>query len=179
MVRPLSETLENLSKLGPVGPENSNTLIWGDLPAAPQRPPMGPEKPCQLIRLEFPEPLGTLMPMARILFFLFSFVTSTIRSRLSLQLENAVNLSDSSGKRSHFPLPKFLIARSRTSDIVQESSRFSLKLTVPEKPRCISFYLGWSSIKCREKVAAALAAYSCQRSSLAELPSSHIPRMTR
>jgi hypothetical protein len=50
---------------------------------------VGPEKPRQLIRLEFPAPLGTLMPMARVVFFLVSFVTSTIRSRLSLQLENA------------------------------------------------------------------------------------------
>jgi hypothetical protein len=47
--------------------------------------------------------------------------------------DGTVNLSDSSGKRSHFSLPKFLIARSRNSDFVQKSSRFSLNLTVPSR----------------------------------------------
>ncbi len=43
----------------------------------------------RLILLKVSQPLGTLMFMARILFFLFSLLTSTLRSRLSLQLEIA------------------------------------------------------------------------------------------
>ena len=50
---------------------------------------MGPDKPCQLILLKVSPLLGTLMFMARVLFFLFSLLTSTLRSRLSLQLEIA------------------------------------------------------------------------------------------
>ncbi len=50
---------------------------------------MGPDKPCQLILLKDSQPLGTLMLMARIFWFLFSLLTSTFRSRLSLQLEIA------------------------------------------------------------------------------------------
>ena len=48
---------------------------------------VGPEKPCPLILLKVSQPLGTIMLMARILCFLFSLLTSTFRSQLSLQLE--------------------------------------------------------------------------------------------
>ena len=50
---------------------------------------MGPDKPCQLILLIFFQPLGTLDFMVRVLCFLSSLLTSTFRSRLSLQLEIA------------------------------------------------------------------------------------------
>ena len=40
-------------------------------------PPVGPDKPCQLILLKVSPLLGTLMFMARVLFFLFSLLTST------------------------------------------------------------------------------------------------------
>ena len=50
---------------------------------------MDPDKRCQLILLKFPQPLGILMFMARLLCLLPSLLTSTHRSRLSLQLEIA------------------------------------------------------------------------------------------
>ncbi len=50
---------------------------------------MGPDKPCQLILLKLSRLLGTLVFMARVLCFLFSLLTSTLRSRLSLQVEIA------------------------------------------------------------------------------------------
>jgi hypothetical protein len=48
-----------------------------------------PDNLCRLILLQILLLLGTLISMAHILCFLFSVLTSTIRSRLSLQLEIA------------------------------------------------------------------------------------------
>ena len=48
-----------------------------------------PDNLCRLILLQILLSLGTLISMAHILCFLFSVLTSTIRSRLSLQLEIA------------------------------------------------------------------------------------------
>ena len=48
---------------------------------------MGPDKPCQLIRLTFFQRLGTLLLVARVPCFLSSLLTATFRSRLSLLLE--------------------------------------------------------------------------------------------
>ena len=50
---------------------------------------VGPDNLCRLILLQILLSLGTLISMAHILCFLFSVLTSTFRSRLSLQLEIA------------------------------------------------------------------------------------------
>jgi putative transposase len=48
-----------------------------------------PNKSCQLILLKVSRQLDTFVFMARVLFFLLSLLTATLRSRLSLQLEIA------------------------------------------------------------------------------------------
>jgi hypothetical protein len=48
---------------------------------------VGPDKRWRLIVLKFPQPLGTLMLIVRVLCFLSSLLTTPFRSRLSLQLE--------------------------------------------------------------------------------------------
>jgi len=50
---------------------------------------VGPDKSCKLVLLKISQLLGTLMFMGRVLYFLFSLLTSTLRSRLSPQLEIA------------------------------------------------------------------------------------------
>ncbi len=63
-------------------------LVRASGPSAPS-PPVGPEKPSELILLKKCEPLGNLMVMARVLCFLLALLTSSLRSRVSLQLEIA------------------------------------------------------------------------------------------
>ncbi len=67
---------------------------------------VGPDNRCQLILLKFPQPLGILMFMAHILCFLSSLLTSTFRSRLSLQLEIAALRHQLSTFRLHGQRPR-------------------------------------------------------------------------
>ncbi len=75
---------------------------------------MGPDKPCQLILLKLSQLLGTLMFMVCVLYFLFSLLTSTLRSRLSPQLEIAALRHQLStyrldGQRPHITPPDRLL----------------------------------------------------------------------
>ena len=75
---------------------------------------VGPEKPCQLILLKVSQPLGTLIFMARVLCFLLSLLSCTLRSRLSLQLEIAalrhqLSVYRLNGRRPHIAPPDRLL----------------------------------------------------------------------
>ena len=73
---------------------------------------VGPDNLCRLILLQVLQSLGTLISMAHILYFLFSVLTSTFQSWLSLQLEIAALRHQLSASRLKGQRPRITVLTS-------------------------------------------------------------------